>query len=289
MMIADILLQHPIRRAASKRARASLALGFLAGLAWTTAAAATLPTSLEVAVDDPRPLAAVADELERRFGIAVSYEDPPYSDPADLVYSKVAEGVLIPAGSGLTVEYGYDDVEGTGPMLDPLSILQAFVQQHEAKDQPGRFRVEEEDGMYFIIPERVRQGKAGLVAVTPVLDAVVGVPLAQPASAMSRLEEIVDGVALATGAEIRLGMIPGNLLTETTVTLEGGALSAREHLAALSAALPNPVTWRLLYDYDRQTYYLNLAIVPGANTPVLTVEPPPQDSLSINPKAGGGG
>jgi len=261
----------------------------IAGLAASALSAATLPTSLVIAVEDPRPLAAAAKELGVRFGVPVSYEDPPYSDPLDLVYSKEAEGVLIPAGTGLAVEYGYDPDSGTGPLLDPLAILQAFIQQHEAKDQPGRFRVEEGDGMYFIIPEWVRQGKEGLVAVTPVLDAVVGLSLAQPASALDCIHEIVQGAGFASGAQIELGMMPFNLLAQTPVTLEAGALTAREHLAAVSAALPRPVTWRLLYSYDRQTYYLNLALVPGGAAPVLSVQPPPQDGVSIDPTADGGG
>ena len=283
----------------SRRSRRSRAVLRLVGGAILWASVAVAPPAsasdpnafVPVKVVDPRPLAAAADQLQNRYGVVVHYEDPPYVYEGDLVPANLGltsgglsngggkgganPTVMIPAGTGLDMSLAYEP--GESMLLDLPSILQGLVELHEDTDQPGRFKVDQTGGESSLIPYQVRQGDGTLMPVTPVLDTPI-VLGSGSGTALDALQQIVAEASKKSEQNIKLGMVPGTLLHQSTASLSGGNLPARDFLAQLVSALPHPVAWRLLYDANHQAYYLNLMVVRPQTTSLLIFDPSGADA-----------
>ena len=242
--------------------------------------------SFPVKVSDPRPLAAAALQLQQRYGVAISYEDPPFSHPQDLVEVLVESpvpgaeetAILIPAGGGLEMKLGAE--AGASVQLDPAAVLASLVMIYEKGDQPGRFQVVQDGEMFHLLPTAMRQGTGALGPVTPLLDTVISLD-GSPRRADVVLHKIRNKLHSASGVNIEVGMTPVQLLYDSTVSVGGTNLPARDLLVQFSEALPMPVTWRLLWDATLETYYLNLVPVARASSELLYYQPPVEQAPAV--------
>src|SRR5881397_3419967 len=125
--------------------------------------------------DDPRPLAAVADLLERRLGLPISYEDVRSTaidsirandHPANRERAQRNpewKGPLIPRGGALGIRVRTD---AHGKLVDaPIQILGAFVEDHTTRHNSGEFTVVQFGNNEFSIVARggkTRPASSGL-------------------------------------------------------------------------------------------------------------------------------
>lgn len=123
--------------------------------------------TVSILVNQPRALAVVIDEIRRRHGVAISYEDPPYEYPGDVVdvtrwvrrdLDQFPEGrappVVVPRMCRFQAEYEVDPA--TGDPTNLLDTLRAVVSAYNSGDNPGKFKVEALPIGPCVMPMQVR-------------------------------------------------------------------------------------------------------------------------------------
>jgi hypothetical protein len=248
-----------------------------ASLAWCQATVST--------ISDPRPLAKVAEMLERKTGIPVDYEDPEYAYAGDIkdVTDTVARPefrqehpdhrVLIPSGGSVDFKLPLNAAPAA-QIASAASSLQSVIDQHHARGNPGTFQIRQADQRLQIVPTGVKGQSGRLAASSSVLDTLITVP-EREWTGLQIVDQVCQAVTAASGTRVFAGMVPLNLLNQTTVELKADNEPARNVLVRAFAGLartqgvsmPIPqLSWQLFYAPDAKDYALNIHIV-VAETP----------------------
>lgn len=179
-----------------------------------------------------RPLAAIADLLEARFGIAVNYEDPQYGLD-DLEGSVPRKGRLridLPAGKG----------------MDGLAAaLREAVASYEAAKLPGKFHVER---------------AADSFAISPLGGSVLDFQPTVMFGKRPLIEHLAEILRQAGGARISVGS--GPFVPPYPVEFGVTGVAAQVAVARLMGMVGSRRwSYRLLYDYKMRGYMINLQAV----------------------------
>jgi hypothetical protein len=228
--------------------------------------------TLKIAVDDPRPVAAVARSLEQRFGWVVTYEDPQWAAASELqdvtyrVRSDIASfppvvrgllpRVLVPKGGRIE----FDMPAGTPPLrgFQRLNLINDLLSYHSMRGNPGHFSVREgSDGFLHIVPRAAKDTAERLAPQQPVLDRNVFIP-ERRYSGLEFLTAFVESVSRASGVPVDIGSVPINPLAR--VSINGGARNepARDALARFLRGADPGYSWRLFFDPVDRVFYLNV-------------------------------
>ena len=231
-------------------------------------ASSQTPTSVNVT--DPRPMAGVADLLERRYGIPISYEDPAYMYPGDLVGRVQPNGpaILLPKGGSVAVSIPTGAQIGAPDGV--VAILQAALTSYRQAGNSGDFKLLQNDGAILVVPTSVRD----LDGVTTPVQSPLDVPISFPQTVGNGVDVVAgicQAVTRASGSSVLVGSLPFQSLATQTVTLSASNETARNVMLRLFAALNwadsrtitpvSKLSWRLLYDAAAHKYYLNLHAV----------------------------
>lgn len=265
---------HTSPHRADRFVRASVAL--LALLSVRPAAgqpAGNDASRLALSVDDHRPLAALAGELEKRYRIVVTYEEAPWVAAADLEdvtraviesngpgKAAPAQPVIVPRKAAVSFEYALDPAKGRP--TDDSDLLSALLFQYEAAGAPGKFRFEGSRGLYHLIPARLEKADGGWADVSPVLSTPVRLADAER-SVDDTLDEIVAQLNESSPVPVGWGFVPLNLFYQTRIRLAADGVPAREVMRQILELLPRRATWRLNYDPTTKRYYLSFLLLPG--------------------------
>lgn len=220
--------------------------------------------AVSIAVDDHRPLAAIADELEKRLPIAITYEEGVWVAAADVEdvtrsFPKAKVPVIVPRKAAVSFQYAPDPARPT----DPVDLLAALLVQYEAAGAPGEFRVEGGNGIYHLIPVRLRDAEGHWADASPVL--ATPVRLADRERTVDdTLDEIVAQLNQSSPVKIGWGFVPLNLFNQNRIRLAADGVPAREVMRRILEQLPRRVTWRLNYDPTTRRYYLSFLLRPLA-------------------------
>jgi|CXWL01.1.fsa_nt_gi hypothetical protein len=239
---------------------ASLLAGL--GLAAGIASAADRMAEAGFSVTGARPLSAAADLLENRFGMTVTYEDPPYLYEKDLKPYSTATDLrnppLIPAGTGFSL--GYEQVLArSGTPTGPVLLTGDLVAAHAAAAQPGRFQVTGTGTRLHLVPTQVRNAEGVLEGLRPVLDTPVLLAPGQR-SALDVATELCAALTAAGSYPVDLGVVPFADLDQRNVFVDPAATPARELLDRMSAAGADELSWRLFFEPARNRFLLHLHI-----------------------------
>ncbi len=231
------------------------------------------PSRLSVAVDDHRPLSVLADELEQRYQIVITYEEGPWVAGTDVedVTLAVAKSngpergapkipVIVPRKAAVSFEYALDPAKGRP--TDYADVLSALLFQYDAAGGPGQFRFEGGDGIYHLIPARLEDAAGQWSAVQPVLSTPV-LLADEERSVNDTLDEIVAQLNEASPVKVGWGYAPLNLFVQTRIRLAADGVPAREVMRQILELLPRRATWRLNYDPTTKRYYLSFLLLPG--------------------------
>jgi hypothetical protein len=125
-----------------------------------------------------RPLDAVATALDSQFGIAVGAEDPLFQFEGDMMdisveVPKVRPGTLVPARWGFEVQF---PVNPDGSPRDTGDLLRSIVAAANAQSQ-FTYRLDEDRGAFPSLPTRTHDAQGRSIAITPLLDRLVRIPL----------------------------------------------------------------------------------------------------------------
>lgn len=227
---------------------------------WPTPPAA-FASSAEV--NDPRPVAAALDEIEKLSGRPVTYEDAPivnkyYMTP--MVQDTTGNPtLLVPRGSKLRFTLPAD-----ASAEHVIASVEGVVKTYNASHGAATFSVTQ-DGLLHVVPLQIVDPQDRLQPVTPVLNTKITLA-AKRRSAMALLEEISEAVSRASGQPVGIGIIPINAFRQQQTEIGANNEPAREVLEKLLATLGMPLSWRLFYDPGTQDYALNIAVVEQPTT-----------------------
>lgn len=229
---------------------------------------------LDLSVDDHRPLAALATELEKRYQIVVTYEEGPWAaarDVEDVTRAIAAQSsregkappsvrVIVPRKAAVSFEYALDPA--TGRPTDYEDLLSALLLQYDGAGAPGKFRYEGRNGIYHLIPARLENAKGQWTDASPVFSTPVRLE-DEERTVDNTLDEIVAQLNESSPVKVGWGFVPLNLFNQTRIRLAADGVPAREVLHQILEMLPRRVTWRLNYDPTTTRYYLSFLLLPG--------------------------
>jgi hypothetical protein len=124
-----------------------------------------------------RPLDAIATELESKFGIAVSTEDPCFQFRGDMMdisleVPRVRPGTVVPARWGFEVQFA---VKPDGSPRNIRELLAGIIAEANRRSAFA-YRLDEAGGAFFFVPTRTRDVQGTRIEMTPILDRLVTIP-----------------------------------------------------------------------------------------------------------------
>lgn len=205
-------------------------------------------TSQNIFLNRRRPLADAVLALERRHGIAITYEDPPYRFVDQLVNDSLAgrPASFVPRGGPFSFEYVLP-ARPSDKAMKP--VLAAMLHKYSATGYAGKFELSQTGTMLHVIPisRRAEDGQEvpyEAILSTQLSFAATGVEK----SAFDALSGLTQDLQRATGVSVLLGTVPTNLLTTTKVVDWTGSASARTELVRILMLTGQPLSWLLFYD-----------------------------------------
>jgi hypothetical protein len=238
--------------------------------------------SKDLAVNDPRPVAAAIFQLIKEYPTVISYEDPRYvysediQDVTDRVRpNRSGPRILVPKGGPLSVTY---EVNANGKQpLSYANVLGAVLEAARVNPSGGRFAVRQQGEMFHVIPTQVRDDSGKWVQATSILDTPISLYVEQQQYSQL-MKAILSEVSKANGVRVGLNdsQFTGEFMRHTG-RVDATNQTARDVLMTTLHAISNRFTYGLLYDPGAKYYMLNLhlAAEPPQEPAPTRVQPPP--------------
>lgn len=227
--------------------------------------------------DLSRPISTLIAQVRQREKISITYEDPRYSNPADIedVTAKVAKvsdpekaygpRILVPKGHAVTFVYESTDI-ASGEAT--MATIERMLREYASLGGPV-FTVKKDGARLHVLPSEVLNATGDWVREDSILDTMISVSPARRDGG-DLLQAICDQVQKQTGYEIGVGpSVPGNDLARYRTTEGIENESARTAIEQLldKATLPGSFVWDLYYGPDVKSYGLNFVYI-GAAGPI---------------------
>jgi hypothetical protein len=218
--------------------------------------------TIRLSANAPRPLEQALDTLQQEYGWQVDYEDPQYVSELDVVEvpdpkfpaSHSESRTRVPGGAAFHVQF----VIGPKASLDEEKTLGAVIDSYNQSNNPGQFelrKIAERDFDIVGISAHDKQGR--LSPQRALLDLPIIVPVVRR-SASDTVALICKTLAARSHTSVNLGVYPRHLLDYRMVRVGGSAIPARTLLINTLASPGRNFYWRMLFDPDSRTYFLNL-------------------------------
>jgi hypothetical protein len=221
---------------------------------------------IRLVANDSRPLAQALDALQQKYGWRVDYEYPQYISKLDVIEPKSSPDKSsspdsqhrVPSGGALVVEFGAATAPNAAP--DEQKTLQLIIDSYNRSGNPGQFELRKDkdrEAQVFDVVGTAAHDSRGKVAQQPVLlDSPLTIA-AQERSFSDTVDLICQMISDKSGVKIILGVHPLGL-DRTNVTIGGKELPARAYLFRAMEATSRKLVWRLLYDPESSSYFLNV-------------------------------
>jgi hypothetical protein len=212
-------------------------------------------------VQDPRPVAKAIEELDKRYGWQITYEDPPYRHVSDMpdVTPSVQEGSSVaPGANGVLVpKAAILSFPLPATSQDKSSTVNSVVKIYNESHRGFEFAVVQGAGLLHVVPRQMIDLSGNLEAVKPVLDAVITIePKERTSEAL--IEEVLKKTSIATNTHVEMGTVPYNLLHRSKTSI-GGSGTARSILEQWILEEDAGLSWWLLYFDEKWGYSLNIS------------------------------
>src|SRR5258705_4950464 len=228
-----------------------------------------------LSVNNGRPVAEAAWELEKRYGWVITYEDPIYVHGSEIndVTLQVrrdldkykpgqAPKVLVPKGGSLAITFKLTSDDNTP--VRPESVVQKLLEVNGAAGNGGSFRLEVSGPIVHVIPTAYKNSAGTLVPLQPVLDSLISIP-AEERTGMQSLEALCAAVSEVTQTKVVVGTADVNLFAGHSYQLGAKDEKARDFLVRLLGNVrvagrldDTDLSWRLLFDPTEKFYALNI-------------------------------
>ncbi len=204
--------------------------------------------TVTISVNSGRPLASAIEEIEKRFGRVITYEDPFYlyaADIEDVTLAVRRDGrteprVLVPRGGEFSFRY-----PAAAP--DPSVALERLIEEYNLSGHPGAFRLITTRDAYHAVPSEVRNPAGVFEPHASLLDVNISVP-AGDRTVLEMVKAITEAVSSPGIARVVVGTVPINAMSQTHVQRGATAESARTVLSRTLGAIQAPLSWKLFCD-----------------------------------------
>jgi hypothetical protein len=204
--------------------------------------------TVTISVNNGRPLASAVEEIEKRSGRVITYEDPFYLFPADTEDVTLAvrrDGrteprVLVPRGGPFFFRY-------PASALDPSAALGKLIEEYNRSGYPGLFRLIRTGDVYHIVPSERRNRAGAFEPQASLLDTNISISVASR-SALEMVKAITDAVSSQVAAKIGVGTVPLNAMLRTHLNGGATAETARTVLSRTLDAIHPRLSWQLFCD-----------------------------------------
>ena len=228
--------------------------------------------------DLSRPVSTLVDQIRKREKISITYEDPRYSNSADIedVTTEVSKAsalektygprILVPKGRSITFVYASRDAQTPEAAKRTIDRM---LREYASLGGPV-FAVTRDGVRLHVVPSEVLDASGDRVRQDSVLEAVISVPPG-PRDGGQLLQAICDQIQMQTGYEIGIGpSVPGNNLVRYKTTQGIEDETARAAISTLldRSSFAGAYDWDLYYGPDLKTYMLNFSYLGLAATPV---------------------
>jgi hypothetical protein len=203
---------------------------------------------ITINVNSGRPLASVIEQIEKRSGQVITYEDPFYlyaADIEDVTLAVRRDGrteprVMVPRGGPFFFRY-------PAAARDQLVVLERLIQEYSLSGHPGVFRLIRTGDVYHVVPSERRNFTGAFEPHASLLDANISVPVGDR-TALEMVKAITEAVSSPGVARIAVGTVPLNAMIRTHI--QGGAIaeSARTALLRTLDAIHSQLSWQLFCD-----------------------------------------
>ncbi len=215
--------------------------------------------TIHIVANSPRPLVQILDALREKYGWIVSYEDPQFISKLDLVESDDMMNHLrkthLPGGALFNVDFpsGAAEEEKT---------LELIIDLYNRSNNPGRFELRKSEQQNFsVVGVEARDTRGQLSHQRVLID--VPITLApRPRTASETVRLICRQIAAQRGVAVTVGISPRNVLNQTTLTVGGTKMPARDLLLRTLTATRRTLYWRLLFDPNSKGYFLDIHLKP---------------------------
>jgi hypothetical protein len=218
---------------------------FIAALLCLATAFSQTSAQVPIAGGKPRPVMELLRQLETYFGWRISYEEPPYESPVDLV--NVVSPQYLSSHPGATF------------LIPRPQLLGASIRDNG-------FIVSYDRDFAHVTPTQYRKKDGTMAPFASMLSTTVTLSPAQR-TIRDAVNLVCTQVAAARGIPIAEGTIPTNLYHQIETTyadnepasvvltrIFGDADAERTNLGYA----PLRITWDLLYDANEKSYFLNV-------------------------------
>jgi hypothetical protein len=243
-------------------------------LLWSMASSLVLCCSVllgaqadDLFVNDPRPMAAMAEKIEQQTGWTITYEDPSYQFAGDIVEfpGEAAEGKSYFGMRPVPFVFTFD----AETRKDAVRAVGALVDHFEMRTGGQKFRVLAEKGFIHLVPELNRDKDGMWAAQRPALDTRISLP-AGKRSLMDFLVEVTAVLSQESGRRIDVGTVALNLMLNTQVELPAFKdTQARVVLREAFTRSGLKLSWQLLGGVGDENQALNVHPVGARRLPTL--------------------
>lgn len=141
-------------------------------------------------------------------------------------------------------------------------MINGVIAQYAARGNPGQYQLVEADGMFYILPSKIRNEARGLVDVVSIIDTPISFP-ERARSLQDTLSVIYEAVTASSGRRLGSGdPFVIRYIRETQVSVGATDEPARSVLRRALAVPGGPTfSWRLRYEPEVKYFVLALSFV----------------------------
>jgi hypothetical protein len=212
------------------------------------------PDSIKMRVFSERPMASAVQILEKRCGTVITYEDPPYICPSDLLGGPEAGGMGLRGG---IIKMDWDKTHSLE------KILELLVQTRIGpRDVPAVFATEKAtENKYHIYPVVAKNEQGNLVSRTSLLNKQISFN-AENIDGLTFVESFCSKLSEQINQDVALGPLPENLSEMLRKHRYPGisinSERARDCLGEYLWKIKRDISWQLLFDPSLTQYRLFL-------------------------------
>jgi len=217
--------------------------------------------------NDSRPLAQALDALQQKYGWRVNYEDPQYTSALDLIDAKGMREKSsypngqhrVPNGGAFVAELGAASTANALP--DEKETLQRLIDSYNRSSNPGRFELREErtEQFFDVVGTSAHDNQGRMSKQQALLDLPITID-SQERTFSDTVDSVCQKLTEKGHITITFGVHPLGL-DRVLVTVGGKDLTGRSFLSRIMASTNRKLCWRLLFDPDSNSYFLNLQLV----------------------------
>ena len=233
-----------------------------------------------IQINNPRPMAEAALEIERMFSLAINYEDCSYvhsediSDVTDrevkaetrLAYPKFR--LLVPRATSLSLRLS----EAQSKSL--LESATAAIGSYNSASRSTQFRLLEDQQSFTLLPSTCRSSDGSVKAFASPLEILVTLP-AGPKNAGQLLNLVLQQLSKTSTYTVNLGQLPLTSFLNNSIMVSPGTHTGRSAIgqiirATLGASIVRDSketlngSYHLYFDPGLKVFMLNVHALPSA-------------------------